>query len=79
MQVLCIETGKGNAAFNVQKGNIYNSLLIEEINKVYKGIDLWHKIEESPVDIDRYHVTIFVELPNEEGVVFSKKEELIEH
>ncbi len=78
MQVLCIEScsRKDNKSIHVVKGEIYNSLLTKMLGKEWRGIDKWHKLEELP--INPAHVSLFIDLPDQEGVIYSKQEELVE-
>ena len=72
MQILCIET-QSNSTSEVKKGTIYTSLRIFPTGVVYRGIDRWHKIEEiNPMD--DAHISLFIDLPSEEGQSFRKEE-----
>ena len=77
MQVLCIGTPKpatGKLApvgQGILKGEVYTSLGCRSIGCYYQNIDMWHSLQDR---IDEFHVSLFIELPNQEGQVFSKKE-----
>ncbi len=78
MKVLCIQTSVPGAWCQdkaVIKGEIYTSIDCKPLNQIYNGIDMWHFLEERT---DQYHVSIFVELPGQEGVTFKKKEIVLE-
>ena len=80
MQVLCIENGTlqpGHAVKLIpKKGEIYNSIRIEPVGYVYKNLDMWHRLKElNP--LDAAHISLFIELPSQEGQSF-KKEETVE-
>jgi hypothetical protein len=76
MQVLCIETQSGGSGSIVEKGGIYTSYRCKPDGNIYRGVDMWHKLEEiDPKDIA--HASLFVDLPSEEGQSF-KKEETVE-
>ncbi len=78
MQVLCIETVKNtDIQEKVIKGNVYSSIVVKPIGLIYRNLDMWHYLKELKPETHA-HVSLFVELPNQEGVVFSKKEELVE-
>lgn len=82
MQVLCIETTKPAPSEKccdapVIKGEIYNSINILPYGIIFKGIDAWHHLEERRDKGDRYHVSVFIDLPSQEGQSF-KKEESVE-
>jgi len=76
MQVLCIEKGKGYAILIPQKGEIYNSIKIVPQGFLHKNIDMWHDLKEGG-DGDHFHISLFIDLPSEEGQSF-KKEETVE-
>jgi len=79
-QVLCIETASTPTSYHMslvpQKGEIYNAYKTESVGQKYKNIDMWHRLEEM-LPKEAAHVSIFIDLPKEEGQSF-KKEETVE-
>jgi len=78
MQVLCIQGSykqtPGCKDKPVIKGEVYNSLNVLSYGRTFNGIDAWHTLEERNTKGDKYHVTLFIELPSQEGQSFRKEE-----
>jgi hypothetical protein len=83
MQVLCIDSGTGHKNPNIPKevipvvGKIYNVISTGPQQQICKGIDMWHKLKETGIFFQ--HVSLFLPLPNEEGVTFAKRKEVLTH
>jgi hypothetical protein len=78
MQVLCIENHihTHNPQISVTKGEIYTSIATGAVGLTWRGVDMWHTLEELGKDTVG-HVSIFIDLPSEEAQSF-KKEEFVE-
>jgi hypothetical protein len=75
MQVLCIQSlSYPGYRIHVKKGEIYHPTFTGPQGVLWGGLDMWHRLEEfNPTDYA--HVSLFIDLPSQEGVVFSKKVE----
>lgn len=78
-QLLCIETTKILPQNKCQdapiyKGEIYNSISVAPYGILYNGVDAWHHLEERKHKGDRYHISVLIELPSQEGQSFRKEE-----